>query len=263
MRYLRALLALVIGVAPIVPGTASAAAATYHVVRPGQTLRAIAALYRLRPIDLAVWNGIVSPYPVYPDEVLRLDRPAVPLPVFRTKVQAATAAMVDWQPANGCPVPPADLRKIWVSYIDANGDYHAGSIIMHRLLVARTQAVFRGLYYRRFRIQAMSPMSVNMPGATDFSVMTSGYSCRNVAGSTTLSQHAYGRAIDVNPLQNPEVRDGSIDPPGGVAYLKRSSYRRGMVHGDGAAAIFTAYGFGWGGRWNSLKDYMHFSTTNR
>jgi hypothetical protein len=59
------------------------------------------------------------------------------------------------------------------------------------------------------------------------------------------------------------VRDKLIDPAAGVAWLRRDRYRIGMVHADGAVRAFTANGFYWGGRWRSLKDYQHFSPTNR
>jgi LysM repeat protein len=245
------------------PAVAQGAAAyPYHVVRPGQTLREIAAGHGLRHQDLAAWNGLRS-YAVYPDSVLRLDRPAVGLPAFRTSVQYVTPPMVNWDPAKRCPVRPSDLRKIWVSYLDFNGRAHIGSIVMHRWNAARTQSVFRALYARRFRIQAMAPLSVNLPGTRDGSVVTSGYQCRRVGGSTTWSQHAYGNAIDINPVQNPMLRDGVVTPSTGTQYLRRGVYRRGMLHGDGAAAVFGANGYYWGGRWSSLKDWMHFSTNDR
>jgi hypothetical protein len=95
------------------------------------------------------------------------------------------------------------------------------------------------------------------------SIVTAGYQCRRVAGTKTWSEHSYGRAIDLNPLQNPMVRGSYLDPPGSALWLRRSRYLIGMVHAEGAVRAFTAQGFAWGGRWRSLKDYMHFSPTNR
>jgi hypothetical protein len=193
----------------------------------------------------------------------RLTPPPSPLPGWRTRVEIVTPASVSWNPSRRCPVPPADLRRIWVSYIDLKGRYHDGSIVMHKSLVAQTQRVFLTLFRWRYRIMAMAPMSVNMPGQTDLSIVTSGFQCRPVAGTTSWSEHAYGRAIDINPLQNPMVRGTLIDPAGGVLWLRRDRYQIGMVHADGVVRAFTANGFAWGGRWQNLKDYMHFSTTNR
>jgi hypothetical protein len=110
---------------------------------------------------------------------------------------------------------------------------------------------------------AMAPMSVNMPGHRDMSIVTAGYSCRPVAGTKTWSEHASGTAIDINPLQNPMIRGGSVVPAGGGIYLNRRRYLIGMLHGEGAARAFLWNGYHWGGTWRSLKDYMHFSLTNR
>ena len=104
---------------------------------------------------------------------------------------------------------------------------------------------------------------MNMPGLTDTSILTSGYSCRTVHATGNWSEHAHGRAIDLNPLQNAMVQGSYIEPPAGVGWLRRDRYRIGMVHAEGAVRAFTANGFYWGGRWRTLKDYMHFSTTNR
>ena len=241
----------------------AAAAPVWHVVAPGETMARIAARSGLSAADIGRWNQIVPPYPVHIDETLRLTPPAEPLPAWRTWVEPVTPAMIGWDPAKKCPVPPQSLRKVWVSYLDLQGAYHDGSLIIRADLAARTQRVFFTLFRWRFRIMAMAPMSVNMPGVTDMSIVTGGYNCRRVAGTTTWSEHAYGTAIDINPLQNPMIRGPRVDPAAGAFYLNRSRYLIGMLHANGAAQAFTRNGFSWGGRWTSLKDYMHFSTANR
>jgi LysM repeat protein len=256
----RLLASLLVPVLLAVPAPASAAT-VWHVVAPGQTLSAVAAAHGLSVAEIARWNQIVAPYPLYVDEVLRLTPPSVPLSSWRTRVEPVTPAMVGWDPARKCPVPPASLRRVWVSYIDLRGGYHDGSIIVRQDLVRRTQRAFFTLFRRRYRIMAMAPMAVNLPGVTDMSIVTAGYNCRPVAGTSTWSQHAYGTAIDVNPLQNPMIRGRVVDP--GSLYLRRSHYWIGMMHEEGAVRAFTENGFYWGGNWTSLKDYMHFSTTNK
>ena len=253
-----ALLVLVPGPVPVHAG-----GLVWHVVRPGETLSAIASRYRISGARLAAWNQIRSPYTVYADEVLRLNPPPAPLPAFRTRVEAVTPGTVNWDPRRRCPVPPGLLRRVWVSYLDFNGGYHDGSIIVRKDVVLPAQRAFATLYRIRFRIMAMAPMSVNMPGQTDMSIVTAGYNCRPVAGTTTWSQHSYGTAIDINPLQNPMWRGQLIDPAAGSFYLRRSQYKIGMMHPEGAVRALTRAGFFWGGRWRSVKDYMHFSTTNR
>lgn len=261
-RLLAAVLLLVVPVV-LLPGRPAAARSVWHVVAPGETMRSIARDFGLRVADLGRWNQIVAPYPVHVDETLRLTPPASPLPPWHTHVELVTPAMVGWNPANRCPVGPTMLRKVWVSYIDLQGTYHDGSIIVHRDVVPRVQRIFFTLFRWRYRIMAMAPVSVNMPGATDMGFVTAGYNCRPVGGTDVWSEHAYGTAIDINPLQNPMIRNGSVSPAGGRTYLNRGRYLIGMIHPEGAARAFTANGYFWGGEWRSLKDYMHFSVSNR
>jgi hypothetical protein len=272
VKRLPALLSvLVLTLAPILGPATPAAAVTpsegapaYHVVRPGETIKSIAAAHHVRPRDLRVWNSIRKPNQPAADGVLHLAEPGPGgLSGWRSRIEAVTPEAVDWDPARKCPVQPADLRKVWVTYIDFYGAAQPGSIVVHRTIATRTQRAFRSLYRTRFRIQAMSPMTLNAPYLGDPAAVTSGYNCRVVGGSRTWSQHAYGMAIDVNPVQNPMVRGSLIDPAGGRAFLRRDSFRRGMLHASGAVRAFTDQGFAWGGRWHSLRDDMHFSPNNR
>jgi hypothetical protein len=92
---------------------------------------------------------------------------------------------------------------------------------------------------------------------------TSAFNCRRVAGTTRWSEHAYGRAIDINPVENPYVRsDGSVSPRRGRPYADRSRHARGMIHArDATVRAFHRVGWGWGGYWRSSKDYQHFSAS--
>ena len=104
-------------------------------------------------------------------------------------------------------------------------------------------------------------------GADDQRMMradvTSVFNCRFVSGTNRWSQHAYGRAIDINPVENPWVgSDGSVSPAKGEAYVDRSQHKKGMIHGgDSTVRAFSRSGWGWGGYWSSSKDYMHFSAS--
>lgn len=258
-----ALLCVLLILAPIRPASAAARTIVWHVVAPGQTLASIAAYHRVRKSDLARWNQVSMSYAVRVDGTLRLNRPPTRLRAWRTRVELVTPAMVRWNPRKRCPVRPADLRRIWVSYIDFRGSYHNGYIIMHRSLVGRTQNAFYTLFHSRFRIMVMQPASVNQPGLTSTTTLTTGYECRTVYGSGNWSEHAYGRAVDLNPLQNAMFQGSYIEPPAGAAWVRRDRYRIGMVHAEGAARPFIANGFRWGGAWRYTKDYMHFSPTNR
>ena len=91
---------------------------------------------------------------------------------------------------------------------------------------------------------------------------SSAFNCRKAVGTTHFSQHAYGRAIDLNPLENPYVKGEEVLPPAGRDHLDRSAATPGMVHPEGPAVrAFEAQGWKWGGRWRSLKDFQHFSVT--
>lgn len=248
-------------VAAAVPASIGAAipapvpANAVHVVRPGESLSSIAARHGLRVADLRAWNG--DP-PLRGDGMLRLTAPAVPLPGWRTRVTTVTATEANGDPRKRCPLPARDLRRIWVRYLGFDGRAHDGHLMMHRTLVAPAQRAFATLYRWRFPIMAMPPAVV-----PDRTVLTMGYECRYVAGTTRWSQHAYGRAIDVNPRQNPMIRGTYLDPPNSATWIPRGRHHPGMLHASGAVPAFTREGFAWGGRWTTLKDYMHFSTTDR
>jgi hypothetical protein len=95
---------------------------------------------------------------------------------------------------------------------------------------------------------------------------TSAFNCRSVVGRPGVwSQHSYGWAIDINPVQNPFVMSGgTVLPPAGEAYVDRSRRAPGMIHrGDVVYRAFASIGWEWGGDWSSSKDYQHFSATGR
>jgi hypothetical protein len=174
------------------------------------------------------------------------------------------AQMTSWHV--GCPVPVSDLRMVAVSFWGFDGRSHQGKLVLHRLYVRPVVTALRALYYERFPIRRMQP--VEAYGSSDDRSMaadnTSAFNCRGVPGSGSWSEHAYGRAIDINPLENPEVRNGVVSPPGGRVYTNRGKRAKGMIHaGDAAVRAFESVGWHWGGYWHSLKDYQHFSWNGR
>jgi poly-gamma-glutamate synthesis protein (capsule biosynthesis protein) len=93
---------------------------------------------------------------------------------------------------------------------------------------------------------------------------TSAFNCRNVAGTSRWSEHAYGRAIDINPVENPYVAGSHVSPAAGRAFLDRSQRRPGVVRaGDAVVRAFARVGWGWGGDFSSAQDYQHFSASGR
>ncbi|WP_436521288.1 M15 family metallopeptidase [Actinoplanes sp. HUAS TT8] len=230
-----------------------------HIIRPGDTLTAIARQYHLTVRDLRTWNNLEDDI-LRPDGALLLSDTHQIRPTWSTWSETLTPAPAP--AAANCPVPASELRRVWVKYMDFDGAIHDGSLIVNRTIVPATQKAFALLYEWRFPIMVMEPIAQNMPGLTDKSVLTGGYECRTVAGTTRWSQHAYGLAIDINPRQNPMIRGTYLDPPHSEPWIPRAPYRTGMIHPSGAEKAFTTNGFAWGGRWNTLKDYMHFSPNN-
>ena len=179
---------------------------------------------------------------------------------------------VSWRP--GCPVPLEDLRRLTVTHWTFDGTTDVGTLIVHRDVADGLAGVFRRLFEQGFAIRQMVPVhtfgGTGNPedGADDYASIeadnTSAFNCRTAAGSSTWSQHAYGRAIDINPVQNPSVTAGVAAPPSGAAFVDRARIRPGMLVAGGAAVdAFDRIGWGWGGRWNSSKDYQHLSATGR
>jgi D-alanyl-D-alanine carboxypeptidase len=165
----------------------------------------------------------------------------------------------------GCPVPIRRLRLIRVSYQGFDGDPHVGRLVAHRDAVAALVRAFRSMYRNGFKIHRMR--LVDRYGGSDRRSMradnTSAFNCRKVAGTDRWSEHAYGRAIDINPVRNPYVAsDGTVSPRRGRRYADRSRRAKGMIHrGDGTVRAFRRVGWGWGGYWRSAKDYQHFSAS--
>jgi hypothetical protein len=168
--------------------------------------------------------------------------------------------MASWH--RGCPVPISQLRLVTLTYWGFDDRPHDGQLVLNRDAVRPVVSAMRTLYAARFPIRRM--VLVDRYGADDNRSMaadnTSAFNCRLVEHSTSWSQHAYGRAVDINPLENPYLLGKQILPPAGRAYLNRYQRRKGMIHaGDAPVRAFAAVGWSWGGSWTSLKDYQHFS----
>jgi poly-gamma-glutamate synthesis protein (capsule biosynthesis protein) len=182
-------------------------------------------------------------------------------------IDPATAARMtpsSWRP--GCPVPLDDLRYLRLSYMDRNGAEAVGELVVHRDAVFAAAVAFKEMWDERFPITSMR--LVDDFGGDDGASMaadnTSAFNCRRVSGSERFSEHAYGRAVDINPVENPSLSAGAVEPAAGAAYLDRGDVRAGMlVAGSVPVTTFDRLGWGWGGRWRSSLDYQHVSATGR
>ena len=190
------------------------------------------------------------------------------LPEFRSAVRPIGADLADrmqpssWRP--GCPVPLRDLRYVRVSFVRFDGTAGYGRLVVHEDQATAVVGVFRTLYAQRFPVRRMR--LVDAYDGSDARSMaannTSAFSCRRVTGGTSWSEHSYGRAVDLNPVQNPYVSGTTVLPPAGASYVDRSPLRAGMVT-RGVRTAFATAGWQWGGSWTGAKDYQHFSSTGR
>jgi D-alanyl-D-alanine carboxypeptidase len=196
-------------------------------------------------------------------------RAAPAVPRFRGSVAAIdrfTRARMRWSWRPGCPVGLADLRLLRVDHWGFDRRVHRGELVVHRDQARRILEVMRWLFGLRYPIRRMR--LVDDYRADDDRSMaannTSAFNCRRVAGTSRWSEHAYGRAIDVNPVQNPYVAGRHVSPPAGRPYANRARRAPGMVHaGDAVVRAFAAAGWSWGGAWRSARDYQHFSASGR
>ncbi|HJW61798.1 MAG TPA: M15 family metallopeptidase, partial [Actinomycetota bacterium] len=191
-------------------------------------------------------------------------------PRFRGTIVAGRGAVrerVRYSWRRGCPVGPVELRLLRVDHWGLDGRVHRGELIVHRDHARRILVVLEKLFKARYPIQRLR--LVDAYRADDDRSMaannTSGFNCRRVSGSSRWSEHAFGRAIDLNPLRNPYVtRGGRVSPPAGRPYADRARRAAGMIHGgDAVVRAFAAAGWRWGGYWSGSRDYQHFSSTGR
>ena len=168
----------------------------------------------------------------------------------------------------GCPVPLRNLRYVRLRYWDFHHRRRTGELIVNRDAAGSIVRVFRRLYANGYEIRRMK--LVDAYGGNDYRSIeadnTSAFNCRFVDGTTRWSNHAFGRAIDVNPLENPYVSaNGTTSHPRSRRYVNRSKRRHPamILRGDRTVRAFASQGWGWGGNFSGAKDYQHFSADGR
>jgi hypothetical protein len=159
-------------------------------------------------------------------------------------------------------VPASQLRIVRLTFWTFDGDLAEGDLVLNRDVVDRARRVFATMYRTRFPMRSVRPVTAY--GSSDDRSMaadnTSAFNCRRAvaAGPPTWSNHAYGRAIDVNPVENPYLFQGRVLPPNGRAYTDRRRAAPGKIRrGDAVHRAFRAAGFAWGGDFSN-PDYQHF-----
>jgi len=153
------------------------------------------------------------------------------------------------------------LAYLTVTHVDFYGYSRHGHIIVAASIADEVLDIFREIYDYGFPIAQMR--LIDYYYALDYYSMAAnnsvGFNFRYIAGTTTLSRHAWGMAIDINPIQNPFIRGDVILPVAGRYYLDREYVRPGMIiPGDVVYRAFTSRGWIWGGHWRLPIDYHHF-----
>lgn len=219
------------------------------------------AVRRILPVlaaTMAVAGGIAATTTARPEEkgyeasIERLD------PELRQRMRG-----VSWH--EGCPVPLRRLRLLRVNHWDFRGRARRGQLVVHERYARGMVEVLGRAFRERFPIRRME--LVDRYGADDHRSMahdnTSAFNCRFVNGTTRWSMHAYGKAIDINPRENPYVSGSFVSPPEGRPYADRTPKRRGMLYREGVVvrSMKRIIGWSWAGSWSGARDYQHFSSS--
>lgn len=168
----------------------------------------------------------------------------------------------------GCPVPLKDLRYLNIKHLGFDGKDKIGELIVHKSVANDILKIFDELYDIEYPIFKMELVS-NYKGDDWVSIEannTSAFNCRPITGKKNKwSKHAYGKAIDINPIENPYIsRKGHISHKDSLKYRTRKHEVKSLkdkavlLKKDKAVKIFESYGWKWGGDWITIKDYQHF-----
>ncbi len=164
------------------------------------------------------------------------------------------------QSLENSPAPPEILAAqtlLNIPFIGFDGESRIGQLVVAGDLAAEVAEIFRQIFIARFPIGKIIPARAF--GWSDDDSMAanncSGFNFRVKVGKSELSAHATGRAIDINPRQNPYLR-GEVTLPIGAIYDPSAA---GTLTAESVPVrAFESFGWTWGGRWTTLKDYHHF-----
>ena len=215
-------------------------------------------------------NGVAKPVKTPPELVNRQLEPgpsALPDPDSKkwfltiSEIPADVLARSSW--TSECPVDASELSYVVMPFWGFDNKPHTGELIINAKWATQVAAVFKYMYAHRFPIEEMhitTQAEVNGDHYGDQNV-TSSFECRHTTGGyTTWSEHASGLALDINPFQNPWVRNGFVLPELAGSYKDRSWLRPGMIETQRKViAEFSKIGWSWGGNWGTFDDWMHFS----
>lgn len=206
-----------------------------------------------------------------------LDSSEISEPSAYFKSYEITKGDAVWQEINGKSwhendnIALSDLRYLKMLHYNFNHQIQVGEMIVNAAISEDTLQVFRDLFDQQYEIEKMfladHYWTKDADDTDENSIEhnnTSAFNYREITGGGKLSNHALGRAIDVNPQQNPYIYLGSDgnyrwDHENASAYIDRTTGDpHVIVSGDICQATFEKYGFSWGGYWHNPIDYQHF-----
>lgn len=158
-------------------------------------------------------------------------------------------------------ISPRDLRRVCVRYVDFDGAEQTGDIICAKSVARDIEDIFAELFKARYPIEKIR--CAHEYGGDDDLIMgdnaSSAFNYRFIANTRTLSLHAKGLAIDINPLYNPYIQNGVVMPANAEPYADRTAdFPHKITHDDLCYKLFTKHGWQWGGDWTENVDYQHF-----
>ena len=166
----------------------------------------------------------------------------------------------------GCTIRRADLRYLRLSHYDAEKRQHVGEMVCNKAIADDLIEIFKELYRQKYPIQRIRLID-DYDASDERSMRDNNSSCfcyRRISGTTKLSKHAQGMAVDINTLYNPYVRTGKngrriVEPATATKYVdRRKNFPYKIVKGDLLHRLFLQHGFKWGGSWRTMKDWQHF-----
>jgi hypothetical protein len=204
----------------------------------------------------------VAPEPAAEEPTTQEPAPA-PEPVFTAEPipEAVEARMRGVSYPEGAQIKLSDLRYLQLSYVDFDGNDQVGELVCNKAIANDLVAIFRELYEARYPIRSIRLID-DFGGDDEASMAADNTSCFNYrmkTGMRSLSKHALGLALDINPFENPYVRGSHVRPAGAGAFADRSKdFPHKIGKNDLCYRLFRAHGFAWGGAWRSVQDYQHF-----
>jgi hypothetical protein len=188
-------------------------------------------------------------------------------PAYQASIADVGAERLAHSWTGDCPVSTEEVVLISLNHWGFDGEVHDGAIVVARSQGEEVVEIFKRLFEVGYPIQSVIPIGDLPVGIEDDDPNynnTSGLHCRRATGSTRWSEHARGLAIDINPFQNPFITSNILWPANSEKYLDRSLGEPGMiVAGDAVVDAFADNGWLWGGYWDSITDYQHFSVSGR